>query len=326
MTGTEVGDISLSDSRDVLRQIGLHLEFGRSPILLDEIGRVRGVYERLQPILGLNSKVSFEAKYSNERMTTVRAPIVIAGSTLPRPIVASPELERRSVGFLLTTKAPNWDMNGDVADLRCNDELRPHLDVITSSVWWLLRDAGSKFNFRQYCFDNLGAVPLVDLDSDGMSPEGRDEAVRQLYMAFRNAPTSQITKGSSWKGWLECVPGTPNGQILGELVDYYGDSRAQYGEMEDLKRMDLSEVLGFEMPRVRLLVRQRGAKWLVKFEEQGVPRGRGCKREELPPIGTELSGDSTSGQSSASVCATSATSATTAADDSVQTDSKETVI
>ncbi len=328
MLGTEVGDVLLSDSRDVLRQIGLHLELGRSPILLDEIGRVRGVYERLQPILGLNSKVSFEAKYSNERMTTVRAPIVIAGSTLPRPIVASPELARRSVGFLLTANAPNWDMNDDVANLRCNDVLRPHLDVITSSVWWLLSDAGGRFNFRQYCFDNLGAVSLVDLDSDGMSPEGRDEAVRQLYMAFRNAPISQITKGTSWKGWLECAPGTPNGQLLGELVDYNGDSRAQYGEMEDLKRLDLSEILGFETPRVRLLVRQRGAKWLVKFEEQGVPRGRGCKREDLPPISssTESSGNSTKSQGSPSAYATSATSATTATDNSVHTESEETVI
>jgi hypothetical protein len=284
MVGTQVGDVQLSDSRDVLRQIGLHLESGRSPILIDEIGRVRGVYERIQPILGLNSAVSFEAKYSNERMTAVRALIVIAGSTLPRAIVGSPELARRSVGFLLTSKAPGWEALGDAAELRNHTHLRPHLDTITASLWWLLCTEGASFNFRKYCFENLGAVPLCDLDSDGMSPEGRDQAVRQLYAAFTSAPSSQITNGNSWKGWLECTPGTSNGQLLEDLVDFDGDPRAQHGEMEDLRRLDLSTILGFETPRLRLLVRRRSAKWLAKFEEQGVPRGRGRKREDLPPL------------------------------------------
>ena len=327
MVGTKVGDIMLTEPRDVLRQIGLHLESGRSPIFLDEIGRVRGVYEKLLPILGSNSVISFEPKYANERMTTFRAPIVIAGSTLPRAIVTSPELARRSVGFLLTSKAPGWDTLGEAANLRNNPGLRPHLDTITACIWWLLSAEGPMFNFRQYCFDNLGAVPLSDLDSDGMSPDGRDEAVRQLYAAFTNARPSQITQGNSWKGWLECTPGTPNGQLLEDLVDFDGDPRAQHGETEDLKRLDLPGILGFETPRLRLLVRRRSAKWLVKFEEQGVPRGRGCKREDLPPLQhTPNPADVRTPNQEASSSASCASSATATPNDHDSVASEETEI
>jgi len=333
MCGTRVGDVTLSEPGDVLRQIGLHIEDGRTPLLFDEIGRCSQVYERLQSILRLNSCVTVEIKYANERTITVCASLVFAGSTLPRPIVTSAELDRRSVGFLLLTKAPGWDRHGDIANLRNDPVLRPHLDIISASIWWLLHSAGSNFNFRKYCFECLGAVTIGELNSDGLSPEGEAAAVRLLYDAFRNAPASQITGGTKWKGWIECTPGTANGHLLEDLVDLDGDSKSRFSETEELKRIDLSHVLGFEVPRLRLMVHRRNSRWLAKFEELGVLRGKGCERKDLPPLGppcsreeSNLAHSEPSTSATSATGATGATSATSATSVTDHDDSKETEI
>lgn len=283
MVGRVVGDVSLAETGDVLRQFGLHIEAGRSPLFVDEIGRARAVYEKLQAILQLNSSFTFRAKYRNECTVPCRAPIVLAGSTLPRAVVSSQELARRSVTFHLSAKAPRWSAVGDVRDLRQNPNIRPHLDVITSKIWWLVRTEGEKLDWRRVCIEEFGALALDELDFDGGSAEGRDHAVKQLYEAYRNASEDQLTQGEKWAGWLDCSPASPFGYLLGELVDFDADTSGHFAEIEELKRLDLTTVLGIGTLHLRMMVNKRGGKYLVKFAEHGVAKGKGIKRRDLPP-------------------------------------------
>ncbi len=299
MLGRKLADITLRDPRDTTRQIGLALERGESPLFIDEIGREKEVYERLQALLRLNSETTFRALYANERSVVVDAPVILAGSTLPRPLVSSQEMNRRSVAYQLYGRAKSWEKHGDVARLRCNARLRPHLDVITASVWWKLHASGANPDWRKLCFEEYGAVPLDQLDSDGSSAVGRDEAIRTLYEIYRSAKDSALTKGTRWAGWLPCEPGTAANTVLGELVDLEGSEKSQFIETEELKRLDLTAILGFSVPRLRLLVHRRRT-WILKFDELGVLKGQGVPRSQLPPAVTPQDDGGSHGASGAS--------------------------
>jgi hypothetical protein len=280
--GCQPGDVLLADTGDALRQVGLHLEAGRTPLVFDEVGRVASVYAKLEPVLRLNSYVTFRAKYRNERTIAVTAPIVLAGSTLPHAVVRSPELSRRAVGFRLVDKGVGWDSKGELSQIRLDPEVRSPLDVVTADIWWTVHRLGPNPNWRKYCLEHLGAHHLITLDLD-VAGGGRDAVVRNLYEHYRKAPETELTTGTRWAGWLEAGPDKPAAQYLGELVDFEAHLSNQQGEMAELERLDLEEVLGVTEPKLQLLVRKRGRRWLVRFVEVGVMRGRGADRRDLPP-------------------------------------------
>lgn len=281
-TGRRAGMITLGDVEDTRRKIGLALEDGKSPLFADEVGRTPRLYERLETILALNSELPFRAKYANERDARVTAPIVLLGSTLPYAVTRSPELARRAVGWRLLDRADAWERHGDLARARRHESLRPHLDLIMAAIWWRLADAGTRAAWRDLCLTELGAVPLEELEL-GRDAEGRAEAVRELYEIYRTAGSNQLHDGSTYRGWLVANPGTPAWGALLELVDVQGDARAREAERHELERLDLADVLGFDRPRLVLSIRQRSARWLVAFQEEGVLKGRGTPRDRLPP-------------------------------------------
>jgi hypothetical protein len=256
---------------------------------VDEVGRIYDLYWRLEPILRANSKITYEAKYHNERTIRLTAPISLLGSTLPTSVVRSPEIGRRAVGVRLRGAYKSWKLGGegddkgvDFADARSLEALRPHLDVITAAIWWDLQIAGPSGDWRQLCLTKYGAVPIEALDLLDADSAGRDEVVRKLYEAFRTAKESSLTQGVRWKGWLPADPGTPTGDLLGELVNFEDRSR-QDADQADLERLNLEAVLGFADPALILKVHRRSAHWMLKFIEVGVARGKGCERSKMPP-------------------------------------------
>jgi hypothetical protein len=289
MVGTRAGAFELGESRATLRALGLLLTSGHNVTYVDEVGRIYDLYWRLEPILRANSKITYEAKYHNERTIRLTAPISLLGSTLPTSVVRSPEIGRRAVGVRLRGAYKSWKLGGeadekgvDIADARSLEPLRPHLDTITAAIWWDLQILGPCGDWRQLCLIKYGAVPLEALDLLDADSAGRDEVVRKLYDAFRTAKDGSLTQGIRWKGWLSADPGTPTGDLLGELVNFEDRSR-QDADQADLERLNLEAVLGFADPALILKVHRRSAHWMLKFIEVGVAKGKGCERSKMPP-------------------------------------------
>jgi hypothetical protein len=302
MLGTKAGLVSLDgDAGDVNRRVGLKLADGCGFIFVDEVGRVKNLYWRLEPVLSANADLTFRAKYANEVETPFTAAVSLLGSTLPASIVKSPELSRRSVGIRLRGVNKDWVLEDDTAatddpdqaktkvnfvNARTIPSLRSALDIITASVWWTLRDAGPGVDWRQVCIDVYGALPLSGLDLLDAESDGREDAVRKLYEQFRIAKDDVLSQGTTWRGWLIAKPGAPTRKdatdLLGGLIDYE-DRERQGGDIADLERLNLEAVLGFAEPQLVLRIQRRSGEYLIKFIEVGVAKGQGRQRSQFPP-------------------------------------------
>jgi hypothetical protein len=281
MVGAPARTVNLDDAGATLRQIGLHLEDGAGFLIADEAGRVPDFYHRMEPLLRINARVTFAAKYANERTVRMVAAIVVAGSSLPSAVVRSPELSRRAVGWRLLQDAPSWDRDIDVSDARKDEQLRQHLDVITCSIWWQVEAVQHRGEWRDFCFSRLGATPVDQLDVVN-DTSGRDRAIRLLYEEYRSAGSLELSKIQGWKDWLIALPDSAAGELLSGLVDFDADEKKRMAECSDLSQLPINAILGFTSPPLTLSVKYRSSKWLVKFCELGVMRGRALKRGELP--------------------------------------------
>ncbi len=284
MVGSFAVGVTLSDPEDAFRQIGLALESGAAAIFADEIARTPGMYSRLESILRLRHIIQFKPLYSNERKLPMTAPVSLISSTLPSAVTKSPELSRRAVGFRLLEEAPHWNAAGNLAHARSIESLRPALDLITSSLWWLLYEEGADVDWRALCFERFNAVGIEHLDLQE-DEAGINAGICALYEHYRTAPDKEITTGNRQHGWLDASVSRPAHGLVADLIDVEGDKRAIIAETEDLKRRKLGPILGFDDPQLKLSIRKRGAQWLVKFLETRVARGRERTRSELPPLG-----------------------------------------
>jgi hypothetical protein len=293
--GTRAIAITLGTTEDTTRKAGLALEESAGAIYADEVGRVEGVFSKLETILSANSILRYRPKYANEREAPFRAAVILLGSTLPEAIVRSPELGRRSVGYRLTGADKHWvlvdpktNVKLDLAEARKVDLLRQALDVITASVWWAIQDLGVAGDWRALLMEKYGAVPLANLDlvdADGIE---RTAAIRGLYQTYRTAKKPELSKMNGWSDWLIADPGTDAGNYLNALLDFEGDRARFKAETSDLERQNLAPVLGIKKPQLQLLVRRRSPHYLAKFVTVGTAKGKGVARTALPVLDKDV--------------------------------------
>ncbi|MBI1946368.1 MAG: hypothetical protein HYS27_11760 [Deltaproteobacteria bacterium] len=280
------GAVCVSFGRDAdvtRRNIGNALvRDGASLLFVDEIGREPDPYEKLAVVLELGASIRFAAKYANEVNAPVTAPFAILGSTLPRAVVASPELSRRAVGWRLMQRAKGWERWGDLARARRHPELRAALDVVAAGLWWRAHDLGPRFDWRSLCMKELGGVALDKLDLDDAGGEERAAHIVALYELFRTGAVADMTLCAGRPGWLNASAGRDAHALIEQLVDTEAEHRRSHAETAELERVDLTKVLGFTDPALKLLVRRRSARWYVKFVQLGVARGKEMSRAELP--------------------------------------------
>lgn len=292
--GSKAVLINLAQTDDSTRKIGLALEEGAGAILIDELGRVEGLFAKIEPLLSANSQLVFKPLYANERRVLMRAGVILMGSTIPPSVVRSPELARRAVGYRLSGANKVWlvaDANGrrlDLADARRHPLIREALDTITASVWWTLDDLGPGGDWRRLLLDHFDADELPHLDVEDHDGTHRRSALRALYERFRTARSNELYSGSKWKDWLIADRGTAAGNELAALVDLdAGDSRRFHAEKSDIERLDLRPILGISAPHLGILINRRNPHVLVKFFETGKLKGRGVAREQLPALGPD---------------------------------------
>ena len=289
--GSKAVPITLGATDDTNRKIGLALEEGAGAVFVDEIGRVDGLFGKVEPLLSANTEIAYRPKFANERRAQMRAAIFILGSTMPASIVKSPELARRAVAYRLTGASKVWSISDpttgeklDFRQARRDPLVRPALDIVTASAWWKLHDLGAGGDWRRLLLDEHGAVELPHLDLlDGDGSE-RKAAIRALYERYRTAPEQELTKTRGHAGWLRADRGTMAGSDLGVLIDFDGDTSRFTAETSELERLDLAPFLGFSEPHLQMYVRRRAPNVIVKFVQTSGMRGRGVAREKLPPL------------------------------------------
>ena len=89
--------------------------------------------------------------------------------------------------------------------------------------------------------------------------------------------------------WLDASPRTAAGKVLSRLVDFEAELTRSRADADDLQRLDLAPILGFQDPSLQLLIRRRSsALWLLKFNQTGVLKGRETPREHLPSVSVDL--------------------------------------
>ena len=288
MVGATASAVMLGASDDAARRFGLALESGAGLIFVDEIGRVTNLAVKVETILVANSKIAYRAKYANEREASMRAAIVLLGSTLPTEIVASPEIARRSVGYRLDGADKQWavldPVSGSPLDLalcRRVPDLRAALDTITAHVWWSLKDIGPAGDWRALLKQKFDAVNIAELDL-GMDPAARAQAILDLYERFRLAPKEELSSAGGWSGWLGARDGGAVADKLSVLIEPSASKAAFRTQAAELERLNLAPILGFAVPHLQLLVRLRGRQRFVKFVDASVRKGRGMPRETWP--------------------------------------------
>ncbi len=283
MVGGQVASVQLGDTKDTLRKIGLGLERGASHILIDESGRTKDVYTKLEPILGIQNSVTFEAKYRNEVTAPMTAPMTFAGSTLAVAIVKAPEIERRAVGFRLI-KAVDWKKPAEC--IRSDEAIRPAFDIITADLWWRVHDEGPEFDWKAFCVDMLGAQNVCDLDLDDEGGAFRVETIRTLYTKYRTVPESHcFPAGARFAGWLDVSEHTAAGKVLGELIDPDEVQKAWFAQASDIfARTSMNEIIGVREPPIEGRLRRHGATIALKFAVLGVRKGEEPRRQDLPPL------------------------------------------
>ncbi len=287
--GSKATQIVLGATDDSTRKVGLALEEGAGAVCVDEIGRVEGIYSKLEPVLSANSELVYRPKYANERLIPLRCAVLLLGSTLPEAIVRSPELARRAVGYRLTGADKVWALVDpttgaklDLSQARRVEWLRLALDIVTAAAWWEVRELGPAGDWRGLLFGSYGAVPLSHLDLVDGDGTARRQAIVDLYEAYRTAKPNQVTTAKSYPGWLIADEGTPAGEPLSVLVEFNAERPRFCAATSDLERQNLAPILGFSTPQLQLFVRRRSVHTLVKFVEVGGLRGRGTLRCDLP--------------------------------------------
>lgn len=288
--GSRAGQITLGSTDDTTRKAGLELEQGAGVLFADEIGRVDGLFTKLEPILSANSVLSYRPKYKNERRTPMRAAVMLLGSTLPEAIVRSPELSRRAVAFRLAGAEKLWslvdpstEVKVDLSAARTLPALRVALDVVTAHAWFTVLDLGASGDWRSLLIERHNAVPLRHLDLVDTDGEAHDSAIIDLYEQYRNAADADLSRIGGHVGWLIADPGTETGDRLSVLVDLDGEPNRFKAATSDLERLHLAPILGIREPQLQLLIRKRPPHVLAKFVVVGTMRGRGPARRELPP-------------------------------------------
>jgi hypothetical protein len=297
-TGSPSVSFAFGSGDDTTRRLGLALEEGASLVYADEVGRIDGIFAKLEPILAANSILSYRPKYSNERRIPMRAAVCLLGSTLPEAIVRSPELARRSVGYRLLGAEKNWALHDpktglplDMSQVRVIDGLRAALDVITAFVFHRVQALGPAGDWRKLAMDEFFAVPLPQLDLVDVDGAARRDAIRALYELYRTAADHQLYRGQGFVEWLLTEPPSRVAEHVAVLVDPDGDKARFKAETSDVERLNLAPILGFANPQLQLLVRRRG-KVILKFVEISGLRGHGTPRHLLPPAGSVTVGSS----------------------------------
>lgn len=281
--GTSTASVKLDESRVTGRDIGLALEHGAGFILIDEIGRARDPFQRLDAVLKLGERIRFDAKFRNEVERPMNAAIVLAGSSIPHALSRSPEMARRALGLRLVNKAPGWHRE-HLSRVRDDEELREALDAITAQLWHALAAEGPRGHWRDLCL-RLGASEMSDLELDDVSAVARAAILRTTFEYWRTAPSIAFYRGSGHdRDWLDLANAEQVRTALEEIVDLGENANAaiQWGQFEDLRKVDLAPILGFETPVLELVMRRRSARLLVKFVQRGVQKGKEIRRVDLP--------------------------------------------
>lgn len=108
------------------------------------------------------------------------------------------------------------------------------------------------------------------------------EAIRALYERYRTAYDSELYNAPGWNDWLNVTCSDPEWNHIESLVDVRSGHRETKPALDRLNELDISEILGFCNPRLRLRIHRRGALWLVKFIETNVRKGEEASRHQLP--------------------------------------------
>lgn len=282
--GTRVAGCKLSDAKETLRDFGLALEEGSTIINLNEVGRLKDVYAKLEAILRIGKTIRYDAKCRNELTAPFTAGVIITGSTLPAAIVRGPEMARRAVGWRLTAPDGNWRKVGDLTLARHVPGVGGPLETATADIWWLLLDDQRPWDVLAR--ERFGGVSISELDLEDAGAEDRDQLLRLLYETYRTVPERAFTAHRGGPGWLTVSKIMPAFRALANLIDVENAERAR-GAAHDLQRVELGPILGFQRPRFSILVARHATDWRLKVIQIDAPRGRGLPRAEWPAAASD---------------------------------------
>lgn len=273
LVGGPVKSIAIAtEAKDVARSIGLALDEGAAFVFCDEVGR-GNVTRSFGVLLALTSRHRFDAKFENEREIDVTAPIVLAGSSLPKVFLESPELSRRSVLFALEKKA-----TGSVSPLAIRRDPRTRTAAMTFARWcWhTARSLRRPADWRDFVLSRLGGSTLAHLH--GLDDGGAEAAaLLGLYEAYRSRPLPT-------DGWIVVDDDDPVEAHLDALDVLKATGTEIATRLKNLNAGRLDDVLGLpSRDLVRLHIDRRGGGAIrFKFTRRHGLRGSGPAPAEWP--------------------------------------------
>ena len=128
--------------------------------------------------------------------------------------------------------------------------------------------------------DSHGATDL-----DIFEPESQGPIIRRLFHLFTTAPEAAFSKVKP--GWFDVAFNSGEAwSLLDELLCLDDDSKAIHARKDEVGRLDLGPILGFDEPPLRLTIDRRSKQLCrYKFIVRGL-RGHGPAMETWPSLST----------------------------------------
>lgn len=280
-------NLAAANPQEIGTSIGMGLEAGAMILFGDELGKVRGFWEKCSPLLTLCDQHVWRKLHVGMVTSPVRAHVVLAASTLPRGLTSMPEFDRRAAIFRLprVTGASRWE--GGV-ERTFNV---PSLSRLRESPLGSRLAEGVILHARTFVPDApldpwpeqaalFGATRIMDGDEEH---EAMLRTVLNLYKLWVS-PDGEAALGSGeerYPGWLACwVRAGSYGSKANEAARIYEAWNSPEDPGEEriaralrLETLDLTPLLG-SGEDIRLVIRHHGQRAYVRFFNNRAPKSK----------------------------------------------------
>lgn len=290
LLGDEGVKVQLQEDPDAfMRQMGASTAAGRRCLIFDELGKTRGLSNKIAHILQVGAKVTFRPLYSTSTVTvSFRSAIFFPCVYFPDFLCASPEFIRRTRGVHLSARTPNWraTSGGDTADWRSRSAANARVgNSLLTHAYRLCQDSRFIFDGAPGSVaDRLGLGSIAD-GAEGIDPIHLVNLYR--YARGDHGERRFFEKDPTFaKGWLDLD--APQAKQLISVFAAGDDNQGKawkYAVKNNLQAACWNDVLGFSTPPVTIDIKIHGSQWGMRFRlSRSCKRGDEVLNDALPSV------------------------------------------
>jgi hypothetical protein len=286
-----LGDVApklqLSDDPEAfIRSIGVLLASGHHSLVLDEMGKVRKLIEKINALLQVGRDITWRLLHCSQQITShCDAAFFFPCVSFPDFLKNSVEFCRRTRHIRLHFRTPNWAETSGGDTIKWRDRNPSNAEAANSLLTHVYRLC------QEHRFNFIAVAERLGLGSLGENEGGVDpEVFKKLYRYARNecGQRKLIQDCPSFKkGWVDL-----NASEAKKLIDIIvaldepdDIKHARAIAKRNLEAVACNDVLGITEVLIRCNIKIHGTRWALRFEaDERVKKGNERINEDLPAL------------------------------------------